>query len=238
MAMVDYEVDGHVAIVTLNDGENRFNPDFIDALLGALDSIEQETQASTLVVRSAHEKIFSNGMDLMWLLPYMEKSDTATVKKIFYHLNVLFKRLLTYPLISIAAVSGHAFGAGAIFSCTFDFRFMRSERGYLCLPEIDLGMPFLPGMNAILRSVIPENVLSEMQFTGMRMTAEMCERHGIVKGAIPGDQLLEGVLEFARQIDKRRTITQVMKSGRNKSIIDAIDTEDPAYIEKGKFHYE
>ncbi len=237
MALVNHQVDGHVALVSLNDDENRFNPSFIEAVLGVMDEIENNTQATTLVVHSTHEKIFSNGIDLEWLLGTMQRSDLATAKRFFYQLNVLFKRLVTYPLLTIAAMNGHAFAGGAIFSCAFDFRFMRSDRGYLCLPEIDLGIPFLPGMNAILHSAIPESVLREMELTGVRLTADMCMSHGIVKGAFHMDQLMDEVFKFAHQLDKKRPIIKEIKARLNGAIVHAIDVEDPPYIESGKYHF-
>lgn len=238
MALVEYQLDDHVAIVSLNDGENRFNPTFLDALLGVLDEIERDTEASTLVVHSSHEKIFSNGIDLEWLLQVLQRADMAQAKRFFYHLNRLFKRWVTYPLVTIASIGGHAFAGGAIFSCAFDFRFMRTDRGYFCLPEIDLEMPFLPGMNAILRSAIPEIVLREMQLTGVRMTAQMCQAHGIVKDAYPQDELLDAALQFARQVNKKRPIIAETKLRLNKAIVDAIDTEDPEHIESGRFQIQ
>ncbi len=238
MALVEYQVDDHVAIVSLNDGENRFNPTFLDALLGVLDEIENETEASTLVVRSTHEKIFSNGIDLEWLLQVMHRQDLAQAKAFFYHLNRLFKRWVTYPLVTIACIGGHAFAGGAIFSAAFDFRFMRTGRGYFCLPEIDLGMPFLPGMNAILRSAIPDIVLREMQLTGVRLTAEMCQAHGIVKEAYPQEALFDATVQFAKQVNKKRPIIQETKFRLNKAIVDAIEVEDPEHIESGRFHIQ
>ncbi|HSO19450.1 MAG TPA: enoyl-CoA hydratase/isomerase family protein, partial [Desulfosarcina sp.] len=146
MTSVAYTQNEHVAVITLNDGENRFNPNFLNAFIGVLDEIEQRTDAATVVVTASHEKIFSNGIDLEWLVPVIQRNDTAQAKDFFYLLNRLFKRLVTYPLVTVAAISGHAFAGGAILSCAFDFRFMRSDRGYFCFPEVDLGIPFLPGM--------------------------------------------------------------------------------------------
>lgn len=83
MALVEYALDENVAIVTLNNGENRFNPDFIRAYLDVMDKIENETQALTLVVRSSHDKIFTNGLDLDWLLPVIQKKDVKTAKDFF-----------------------------------------------------------------------------------------------------------------------------------------------------------
>ena len=236
MALVDYTVDQHVVLVSLNSGENRFNPQFLSSFLNVLDDIESNTTATTMVVCSAHEKIFSNGIDLEWLVPVLQKGDIGAAKGFFYQLNQTFKRLVTYPLVTVAAISGHAFAGGAIISCAFDFRFMRSDRGYFCLPEVDLGIPFLPGMNAVLRSAIPEQTLRCMQLTGQRMTAEECRTHQIVQDACPQEALLERTLAFAKQINKKRATTAELKARLNKEVVHAIEVEDVSYIESGQFN--
>jgi enoyl-CoA hydratase/carnithine racemase len=238
MTLVDYRLDEHVALVTMANGENRFNPGFLDALCGVLDAVENETEATTLVVHSAHEKIWSNGIDLEWLMPVIQQNDLATAKQFLYQLNKTFRRLLTYPLITIAAISGHVFAGGAILSCAFDFRWMRSDRGFFCLPEVDLGIPFLPGMNALLQSAIPEPVLREMQLTGARFTAEMCRTHNIVQQALPQEQLLDQAIQFAKLQKKRRPVVAHMKEQLNRPVLHAIDVDDVEYIEAGQLYIE
>ena len=166
MTRIDHRIDDTVAVITLDDGENRFNPDFIGAFIDALDAIENDTDATALVVTALHEKIFSNGIDLEWLAPVIQRGDAATAKDFFYRLNTLFRRTLTSPLLTVAAISGHAFAGGAIWCCAFDFRFMRSDRGFFCFPEVDLGIPFLPGMQALLNRAIPRYKMEEMVLTG------------------------------------------------------------------------
>ena len=133
MAAIDYTLDGSVAVVALNDGENRFNPEFINTYLNVLDEIENQTEARTLVVHSTHAKIFSNGIDLEWLVPIIQTGDIPAAKDFFFLLNKLLLRLVTYPMVTVAAITGHAFAGGAIMACTFDFRLMRSDRDfYVC----------------------------------------------------------------------------------------------------------
>jgi enoyl-CoA hydratase/carnithine racemase len=236
MALVDYRQDGHVAIITLNSGENRFNPVFLNAFLQTLDDVESKTDATTLVVTSAHDKIFSNGIDLEWLVPVIQRQDIQGAKDYFYLLNRLFTRIVSFPLITVAAINGHAFAGGAILCCAFDFRFMRSDRGFFCFPEIDLGIPFLPGMNALLKKAIPLYKMEEMEYTGMRMTADQCAEHHIISKACHINDLMNEVMTFARSVNKRRPVIGEMKKRLNQGILHAIAVEDVPYIESRQFN--
>jgi Delta3-Delta2-enoyl-CoA isomerase len=228
MAMVEYKLDENVAVVTLNSGENRFNPDFISTYLEVLDKVENETSAVTLVVTSSHDKIFSNGLDLDWLIPVIQKKDVKTAKDFFYSLNVLFKRTLMSPMLTVAAINGHSFAGGAIYSCAFDFRFMRSDRGFFCVPEIDLGIPFLPGMLALLNRAIPRQKFEEMQFTGAE--------NNIVMKACHANDLMNETLAFAKSLNKRRAVILEMKKRMHTNIMHALEVEDVPYIESGTFN--
>ncbi len=236
MSQVGYKLEGNVAVVTLQGGENRFNPDFLNEYLNILDEIEYDTDAATLVVTSEDEKIFSNGIDLDWLLPIIQEKEVLISKSFFYLLNKMFKRTLTYPMLTIAALNGHAFAGGAIWSCAFDFRFMRSDRGYFCFPEADLKVPFLPGMLGLLRKAIPAQIMEEMVYTGIRLTAEQCLDHNIVKDACHIDQLMDRVMTFANNLNIDRAYVKEMRHRMYKDIIHAFEVEDTIYIESERFN--
>jgi enoyl-CoA hydratase/carnithine racemase len=234
MAKVEFILDEKVAVVSLNDGENRFNPEFLEAFLRVLDTIEQETEARTLVVRATDEKIFCNGIDLNWIAPLLKSGEKEPIKAFLFKLNDLFKRILLYPMPTIAAITGHAFAGGAILACAFDFRFMRTDRGFFCFPEVDLNIPFLPGMIALIKKAIPMYKFEEMQYTGKRLTGQECEAHHIVMKACHINDLMNEALAFAKTLDKQRMIIREMKKRLYKDIIRTIDEEDPLYIATGK----
>jgi len=238
MSMLEYTLDEKVAVLTMNSGENRFNPTFFDEFMNVLDEIEQNTDADALVVTSAHEKIFCNGIDLDWLMPFMQADDMPVVKGFRYKFNALLRRLLLYPMPTIAAINGHTFAGGAIMCCCFDFRFMRTQRGFFCFPEVDLGIPFSPGMVAIVKKAIPRYKLDEMYYLGARVTGEQCEEHHIVVKACPIDELMDEVLVFARGLKKNRASYCVQKERMTADIIRIIDEVDPAVFETTKMSVE
>jgi len=236
MILIDFTLDEHVAVVTMKNGENWLDPPFITEFIDVLDRVEQETGAQSLIVTSSHEKIFSNGLDLDSLLPAFRSKDTEAVKDYFVLINRLLKRILLYPMVTIAVISGHAFAGGAVLACAFDFRFMRLDRGYFCLPEIDLGIPFLPGMDAILKKAIPVYKLEEMQYTGKRLTAYECKQHHIVTEICDQTELLKRALEYAKSLKKGRSVMGEMKARKYQDIIYAMDHDDNVCIESENFH--
>jgi enoyl-CoA hydratase/carnithine racemase len=233
---IEIKMEGQVAVVTLNEGESRLNLNFLGKFINALDHIEKETDANVLVVRGADAKIFSNGIDLEWLMPIMQKNDVATAKKFIETMMALFRKIALYPMPTIAAMTGHAFAGGAIMCCYFDFRFMRSDRGFMCFPEVDLGLPFLPRIMPALKKAIPRYKLDEMVMTGKRCAAQECEEHHIITKACHIDQLMDEVMNFAKLQNKRRPVVDLIKAEMNKNIIYAIDHEDPPIIASGRFY--
>lgn len=234
MPLINYVLDESVAVLTMNNGENRFNMTFIHEFLSALDEIEQNTDADALVVRSAHDKIFCNGIDLDWLMPVVQAGDKQGIKDFCSTLNRLLRRILLYPMPTIAAITGHAFAGGAIMTCCFDFRFMRSDRGYFCFPEVDLGIPFWPGMVAMVKKAIPAYKLDEMYYLGTRLTGKECEEHRIAIKAYPMEELMPAVMSFAKSLKKNRQYYLAQKERMNASIIKIIDEEDPFVLEQGQ----
>ena len=230
MSQFQYELIEQVAVVTMNSGENRFNFTFLDGFLELLDDLEKNTQASVLVVKSADPKIWSNGIDLDWLRPAVAENPEAG-GRFSITIMKLLRRLLTYPMITIAAVNGHAFAGGAILACAFDFRFMRTDRGFFCFPEVDIHIPFMPGMDAIIKKAFPNTLALEAQLTGKRYTASELEAQKVVVKACHLNDLMNEVLAFAKTMNKGRDILKTMKEVGFKNILRVMDKDDPEYLE-------
>jgi hypothetical protein len=62
--------------------------------------------------------------------------------------NPFLIRLLTFPLVTIAAINGHAFAGGFLVALACDFRLISAEdpagkkKVWCCMNEVDFGAPF------------------------------------------------------------------------------------------------
>jgi len=232
MSIVLWEKKENVAVLTMNNRENRQNLDFANAMIKTLDEILTDREIFAVVIASSDEKNWSQGIDLQWLMERRAADDLGAIRSFIYRMNDVFKKLLLYPVPVIAAINGHAFGNGALLSCTCDFRFMRSDKGFFCFPEVDVSIPFLPGMIAFARKAIPEYKYQEMVYTGRRFTApELVEHHVIRKACRDQDELMKESMDFARSFEKKRGIFGELKKRMYKSVIQVLDKEDPEFIE-------
>jgi enoyl-CoA hydratase/carnithine racemase len=172
--MLDLRREGDVHILRLDDGENRFSPAFLDAVCAALDELTAAPAPGALVTTGTG-KFYSNGLDLDWVLRHPHERDGYLDR-----VHGLFVRLLTLPMPTVAALNGHAFAAGAMLSLAQDYRVMRADRGYFCLPEVDLGLPFTSGMSALVQARLPVTTAHEAMVTGRRYGGEEAVTAGIV----------------------------------------------------------
>jgi len=232
MAKLDWELNDKVALVTMGEADNKLNIDLVKSLLEMLDKIEKETEALTLVIKSGHTHIWTNGFDIDWILASLGKGNKKEVKEFLVMDLALRRRLLTYPLITIAALNGHCFGGGAVFSCCFDFRFMRLDRGFFCIPVIDRGYPILPGTGALLTSVLPAYIINELILTGRRLTGAECAAGHVAVAAYNNDELMDKVMAYARGLNKGRGIVGEMKKVLNGPIVKLME-EDAESLPEG-----
>lgn len=228
MGMYEYRLDEQVALLTMN--ENKFNINSVTEFLSVLDEMEKDTDAKALIVRSSDEKIWSTGLDLEWLLPLIEKGERSVTDVFTAKLTELFKTVLFYPMITVAAITGHAFAGGAVLACCFDFRFMRKGRGYLCFPEVNLGIPLLPSFSALMKKAIPMDLVEDMQLTARKLTAEECEARHIVVKACTMDELMSEATTFAKGLNKERPIVTKLKNVMHSNILRIMEAEDPVAL--------
>ncbi|MGV7927494.1 MAG: enoyl-CoA hydratase/isomerase family protein [Spirochaetota bacterium] len=232
MSLVYTKENETVALLTMDAGENRHNPEFVGALLGVLDEIEADESIKAVVLRSRDEKFWSLGIDVEWMGGVLAAGKKQEARDFLYSINALSKRMLTYPMPIIAAIGGHAFGDGAMMALCCDFRFMKADRGFFCFPEVDINIAFMPSMLQIIRKAMPDWFMEDMILTGRRVGAQELERHNVIKKACPNEEeLLKEAIAFASSFAKPRGIFAEHKKRMHRLSLELMDREDPAYIE-------
>lgn len=117
--------------------------------------------------------------------------------------HALFARVLAFPAPIIAAVQGHAFAAGAMLALAHDQIVMRADRGFFCLPEVDLGIPFTAGMNALIRSRLPIATAHEAMTTARRYGGEEARAAGIVAATAGEGEVVDAAVARAEALTEK-----------------------------------
>jgi enoyl-CoA hydratase/carnithine racemase len=206
--------DGEVWLLDLGDTENRFNGDSLAELSALLDEVES-AEGPRALVTTAHGKYWSNGLDLDWML-----ADETRAGPLLSGVHGLLARVLAMPLPTVAALTGHVFAAGAMLAVAHDWKVMRVDRGYWCLPEVDLGLPFTPGMNALLVSRLPRRTAHEAMTTGRRYTAPEAESAGIIDATAEVDAVVSAAVERAAGL--ARTASPALGEIKARMYADAL----------------
>jgi enoyl-CoA hydratase/carnithine racemase len=218
---VELTRDGDVFVLRLGDGENRMNAVFVEEWNEHIDAVCASAGSAALVTTGTG-KHYSNGLDLEWLSGC--SADDARV--FFRELFATWARLLTLPMVTVAAVNGHAFGAGALLSLAHDRRVMRGDRGWWCMPEADHGWSLAAGMTGLLAHRLPVQTAHEAIVLARRFTGPEAESAGIVQAVAPEAQVLTVATGWAAEhAQKRHESLALLKATRYADLVDLLATD-------------
>jgi len=157
--MIELSKNKQMYTVTMNNDANMICLDWQQRMLEILDQLEVNPVAGTAMVLIGEGKFFSNGLNL----EVLRKLDGDGWSKFAAQMNEIHLRMLMLPFPTVAAVNGHAFAGGAFLALSCDYRIMREDRGWICISEVDAGVPLPQGM---------------MEFLRLRLPAATCPRRG------------------------------------------------------------
>jgi enoyl-CoA hydratase/carnithine racemase len=217
--MPELHQDDGVFVLNLGDGENRFAPDWMKRVHSLLDTVTEHPEPAALVT-TGQGRFFSNGLDLEWLAEHGDRLVPYVAD-----VQALLARLLTLPVPTVAAVNGHAFGAGAMLAIAHDFRVMRADRGFFCFPEVDIGLSFAPGMAALIQSKLTPAAAVASMTTGRRFGGVAARDLGLVDDVADETALVQAAAERVRQLaGKDRATLGTIKSTMYAATVTALTT--------------
>ncbi|WP_030165084.1 enoyl-CoA hydratase/isomerase family protein [Spirillospora albida] len=213
--LVDRRPDG-IAVLTLNepDRRNAMTDEMTALWKSAMAGLRADPELRCVVVTGAGSA-FTSGGDLSWLA---EKNAVAVPalrdRMLAFYRTWLGVRALEVP--TIAAVNGHAVGAGLCLALACDLRWA-AEDAKLTVPFTALGLH--PGMAAtwLLPEVAGLPLAREMLLTGRVLTGAEAAAHGLVNHAVPREKVLEDALAAAAAVAAKAPVatrlTKVALSG-------------------------
>jgi enoyl-CoA hydratase/carnithine racemase len=213
-----------IAIVRLGEDENRFSPTFLDQIDQALDQVVADGAQG--LVTTAGAKFYSNGLDLDWLSAHADQGQWYIGR-----VHRLLARMLTLPLPTAAAVVGHAFGAGAMLAIAHDFRVMRADRGYFCFPEVDIRIPFNPGMAALIQAKLTPRAAVASMTTGRRFSGPDAEEFGIVDASCADGAVTDAALDVLRPLQGKDpgTLGAIKQTMFDRAVRALTDDQDGSH---------
>ena len=220
--MPTLDLQDNVYLLDLGAGENRFHPDFLTELDALLDEVAKDGEQRALVT-TATGKFWSNGLDLDWLFAHPEHFDDYALR-----VHGLFARVLTLPIVTVAALQGHTFAAGAMFSLCHDLRVMRADRGFWCLPEADIKIPFSPGMSALIQSRLTPQTAHEAMVTARRFGGEEAYARQIADRAVGADEVRSTAIALAQaHAAKAGPTLETIKTRMYAPVLAALTAPEP-----------
>lgn len=187
--------DDELLIIDFGDGENRTDVAWVETMNALLDEAEpQALGGPAALITTGTAKHYSNGLDV----EFMAKASRSEIVEYVNGVQKVLARVLTFPAPTVAAVNGHAFGAGAFAILAHDYVVMRADRGFVCWPEVHLQMSFPPGFMSMIRNLMSNSAAREATTTGRRYGGPDAVDAGFVDEAVSLDQLMAAASDYGR----------------------------------------
>jgi len=189
--------DDRVAILTVdNPPVNMLTLPVVTDLQGALEELWADDEVKAIVITGAGQMVFIAGADINAIL---ELKTPAEAKEVVMQVHDLFQRIEHSAKPIIAAINGHALGAGVELAMACHMR-IANNRAMFGQTEISLGIiPGFGGTQRMARLVGKAKAL-ELILTGDRITGAEAASIGMVNKAVPGTEVMKTALGLAKKI--------------------------------------
>jgi enoyl-CoA hydratase len=194
---VQYEEDGAIAWVTLNDParHNALHPELLQQLAQAMDRARRSPRVRAVILTGAGERAFSAGADIRYLhtaTPLAVRAYARLAVEIGHQIETLGK-------VVIAALNGDALGGGLELAEACMLRLV-VDHARLGHPEVRLGAVAGFGGTTRLPRLIGRGRAAELLLTGRIIAAEEAERLGLVHTVVARDALRTAAVELAQRV--------------------------------------
>src|SRR5450631_2873304 len=198
--MIECKIDGHVAVITLNNpSANTFTAEGLLELTALIGELNRNLEVYAAVVTGQGDKFFSAGADLKTFAD----GDKARARLMAQRFGVAFEALQEARPVVIAAINGYAMGGGLECALACDLR-IAEEHAQMALPEASIGLLPCGCGTQTLPWLVGEGWAKRMILTNERLDAGTALRIGLVEQVVPRGQSLKTALELAHRVTSLR----------------------------------
>jgi enoyl-CoA hydratase/carnithine racemase len=105
---------------------------------------------------------------------------------------------------------------------------MRADRGFFCLPEVDIHIPFTPPMAALIQARLSKATAHEAMTTGRRYGGAEAAAAGIADAAVSEDEVVSAAVERAAALAAKHGPTLgAIKEGMYAETLALLRDETP-----------
>jgi enoyl-CoA hydratase/carnithine racemase len=176
---------------------NLLGPELVRDLVSLIQGAEADATVQVLVFASADPDYFISHVDVTRIVEYRAEAARLTGEA---SIALMFHRLSSSRLVTIAQIEGRVRGAGSEFMLACDMRFAARESAIFCQMEAGLGV--IPGGGALqhLTRLMGRGRALEVMLSAEDYDAELAERYGWINRALPGDEIAGFVRSLAHRI--------------------------------------
>ncbi|HEX3900427.1 MAG TPA: enoyl-CoA hydratase/isomerase family protein [Mycobacteriales bacterium] len=228
---VDRRPSGVVVLtLSLPELRNAMTSELTAAWSATIAELRADSSLRAVVV-TGEGTAFCSGGDLSWI----GESPDLTVPLIRDRMLPFYRAWLTIhdlEVPTIAAVNGHAIGAGLCLALACDLRYAATS-ATLSAPFTALGMHAGMAATYLLPATVGITVARELLLTGRRVDAAEALQLGLVNGVYDGAELLDRAIEVAEQIAGNgplaiRLTVAGLRNGTPRTLDEALQYESLA----------
>jgi enoyl-CoA hydratase/carnithine racemase len=196
-----YEKEEHIAVLTINRPErmNALGGGVSAGLSNSIWDFRNDPEMRVLIITGAGERAFCAGGDLKEMAERAKAGgNTQAEAKAPPTMPVMEMILTTYDKPIIAALNGLAVGGGCEIACCCDFR-IGTPTARIGITEGRVGLGGHYG-TILLPRYLPFGIALQQMFTGVPLSAEECERWGLINKIVSHEELIPYCKKLAEEI--------------------------------------
>ncbi len=195
--MIDCNIDGHTALITLNNPPvNAFTAESLAELEALVGDLNRNLEVYAAVITGQGEKFFSAGADVK----SFADGDKVRARLMAQRFGAAFEALQEARPVVIAAVNGYAMGGGLECALACDLR-IAEEHAQMALPEASIGLLPCGCGTQTLPWLVGEGWAKRMILANERLDAQTALRIGLVEQVVARGRSREAANELAQRVN-------------------------------------